>query len=291
MTKGMKKLSALIMALALAFSVTACSGGNNKSDSSSEDTGRTAQEILESNLEKSKDMKDVDMTMAVKYVYETSSEDSSSSDSSSEDSSSQTISMNYDAKISDSGEDNMKMAMEGALSASGVSIDMNIYYSDGYYYLNMMNQKMKQQMDVSNLQKQISSTTSQSQLPVDNYKNIVVSQDDDGNTVLDYELNEDGLNEYIQMAADQISSASGSTASSDDLDGIRISSFSGTRTLDKDDNTLKDSAEFVMVSSSYEGETVTVTMDVTYNNPGKSVTVTLPDDLNDYQESSSISLN
>ncbi|HJC51428.1 MAG TPA: hypothetical protein H9754_12820 [Candidatus Anaerostipes avistercoris] len=291
MTKGMKKLSALIMALALAFSVTACSGGNNKSDSSSEDTGRTAQEILESNLEKSKDMKDVDMTMAVKYVYETSSEDSSSSDSSSEDSSSQTISMNYDAKISDSGEDNMKMAMEGALSASGVSIDMNIYYSDGYYYLNMMDQKMKQQMDVSNLQKQISSTTSQSQLPVDNYKNIVVSQDDDGNTVLDYELNEDGLNEYIQMAADQISSASGSTASSDDLDGIRISSFSGTRTLDKDDNTLKDSAEFVMVSSSYEGETVTVTMDVTYNNPGKSVTVTLPDDLNDYQESSSISLN
>ena len=291
MTKGMKKLSALIMALALAFSVTACSGGNNKSDSSSEDTGRTAQEILESNLEKSKDMKDVDMTMAVKYVYETSSEDSSSSDSSSEDSSSQTISMNYDAKISDSGEDNMKMAMEGALSASGVSIDMNIYYSDGYYYLNMMDQKMKQQMDVSNLQKQISSTTSQSQLPVDNYKNIVVSQDDDGNTVLDYELNEDGLNEYIQMAADQISSASGSTASSDDLDGIRISSFSGTRTLDKDDNTLKDSAEFVMVSSSYEGETVTVTMDVTYNNPGKSVTVTLPDDLNDYQESSSIALN
>lgn len=291
MTKGMKKLSALIMALALAFSVTACSGGNNKSDSSSEDTGRTAQEILESNLEKSKDMKDVDMTMAVKYVYETSSEASSSSDSSSEDSSSQTISMNYDAKISDSGEDNMKMAMEGALSASGVSIDMNIYYSDGYYYLNMMDQKMKQQMDVSNLQKQISSTTSQSQLPVDNYKNIVVSQDDDGNTVLDYELNEDGLNEYIQMAADQISSASGSTASSDDLDGIRISSFSGTRTLDKDDNTLKDSAEFVMVSSSYEGETVTVTMEVTYNNPGKSVTVTLPDDLNDYQESSSISLN
>ena len=291
MTKGMKKLSALIMALALAFSVTACSGGNNKSDSSSEDTGRTAQEILESNLEKSKDMKDVDMTMAVKYVYETSSEDSSSSDSSSEDSSSQTISMNYDAKISDSGEDNMKMAMEGALSASGVSIDMNIYYSDGYYYLNMMDQKMKQQMDVSNLQKQISSTTSQSQLPVDNYKNIVVSQDDDGNTVLDYELNEDGLNEYIQMAADQISSASGSTASSDDLDGIRISSFSVTRTLDKYDNTLKDSAEFVMVSSSYEGETVTVTMDVTYNNPGKSVTVTLPDDLNDYQESSSISLN
>ena len=291
MTKGMKKLSALIMALALAFSVTACSGGNNKSDSSSEDTGRTAQEILESNLEKSKDMKDVDMTMAVKYVYETSSEDSSSSDSSSEDSSSQTISMNYDAKISDSGEDNMKMSMEGALSASGVSIDMNIYYSDGYYYLNMMNQKMKQQMNVSDVQKRISSATSQSQLPVDNYKNIVVSQDDDGNTVLDYELNEDGLNEYIQMAADQISSASGSTASSDDLDGIRISSFSGTRTLDKDDNTLKDSAEFVMVSSSYEGETVTVTMDVTYNNPGKSVTVTLPDDLNDYQESSSISLN
>lgn len=199
--------------------------------------------------------------------------------------------MNYDAKVSDSGEDNMKMSMEGALSASGVSIDMNIYYSDGYYYLNMMDQKMKQQMDVSALQEQISSTTSQSQLPVDNYKNIVVSQDDDGNTVLDYELNEDGLNEYIKMVADQMGSATGSTSSSDDLDGIKISSFSGTRILDKDDNTLKDSAEFVMESTSSDDGKITVTMNVTYNNPGKSVTVTLPDDLNDYQESSSLSLS
>lgn len=287
MIKAMKKLSALIMALALAFSVTACSGGNDNSGSSSEDTGRTAQEILESNLEKSKDLKDVDMTADVKYVSETSSDSSSSSD----DSSSQEISMNYDAKVSDSGEDNMKMSMEGALSASGVSIDMNIYYSDGYYYLNMMDQKMKQQMDVSALQEQISSTTSQSQLPVDNYKNIVVSQDDDGNTVLDYELNEDGLNEYIKMVADQMGSATGSTSSSDDLDGIKISSFSGTRTLDKDDNTLKDSAEFVMESTSSDDGKITVTMNVTYNNPGKSVTVTLPDDLNDYQESSSLSLS
>lgn len=130
MTKAWKKLSAVCMALILTFSVTACSGGGDKNSSENEDTGRTAQEILESNYDKSKDLKDVDMTSKIEYeiaVPDTSADDSS------DDSESQTLTMDYDAKISDSGSDSMAMAMTGKMSSSGTSIDMNIYYSDGYY--------------------------------------------------------------------------------------------------------------------------------------------------------------
>lgn len=286
MKKVLKKLSALSMSLVLAFSITACSGGN-KENSKSEDTGRTAQEILESNYEKSKDLKDVDMSSTMKYEV---SVPDTSSDTSSHDSENQTLTMDYDAKISDSGSDSMAMAMTGTMSSSGTSIDMNVYYSDGYYYLDILGQKIKQKMDLSKLQEELEATTNQTQLPVENYKDIVVSQDDDGNTVLDYKLNEDGLNEYIKQIADQMGSLSGdSSISSENLDdSVKISSFSGQRTLNKEDYTTKESIKFVMKNRQDEDNgDITISMDITYHNPGKKVTVTLPEDLSDYKETTS----
>ena len=288
MTKAWKKLSAVCMALILTFSVTACSGGGDKNSSENEDTGRTAQEILESNYDKSKDLKDVDMTSKVEYEIAVAD---ASADDSSDGSESQTVTMDYDAKISDSGSDSMAMAMTGKMSSSGTSIDMNIYYSDGYYYINMLGQKIKQKMDLSKLQKELEATTNQTQLPVENYKDIVVSQNSEGNTVLDYKLNDDGLDEYIKEIADQMGAISSSSVSSDDLDSVKISSFSGQRTLNKDDYTIKESVKFVMENKQSDDGSITISMDITYKNPGKDVTVTLPDDLSDYQESSSLSLN
>ena len=228
--------------------------------------------------------------MTSKIEYEIAVPDTSADDSS-DDSESQTLTMDYDAKISDSGSDSMAMAMTGKMSSSGTSIDMNIYYSDGYYYINMLGQKIKQKMDLSKLQKELEATTNQTQLPVENYKDIVVSQNSQGNTVLDYKLNDDGLDEYIKEIADQMGAISSSSVSSDDLDSVKISSFSGQRTLNKDDYTIKESVKFVMENKQSDDGSITISMDITYKNPGKDVTVTLPDDLSDYQESSSLSLN
>lgn len=286
MKKVLKKLSALFMTLVLAFSITACSGGN-KEDKKSEDTGRTAQEILESNYKKSKDLKNVDMSSTIKYEV---SVPDTSGDTSSDDSESQTLTMDYDAKISDSGSDSMAMAMTGTMSSSGTSIDMNLYYSDGYYYLDILGQKIKQKMDLSKLQEELEVTTNQTQLPVENYKDIVVSQDDDGNTVLDYKLNEDGLNEYIKQIAEQMGALGGdSSITSDDLDdSVKISSFSGQRTLNKEDYTTKESIKFVMKNRQDEDNgNITISMDITYHDPGKKVTVTLPEDISNYKETTS----
>lgn len=274
MTKVLKKVSAAGMALILAFSITACSGGDSGSTSTKE---RSAKEILESNLKKSKDLKDVDMSMNMKYIVDTGTSDEEDE---------QTMDMSYDTQIADSGKDSMKMAMKAKVGISGVNVDMEAYYTDGYYYINILNQKAKQAMDLSKIQEQMESS-GDIQLPIDNYTDLKSKTDSDGNTVISYTLNEDGLNEYILKFYEQLSSMSGSSSSvsSEDLEEIKVSSFSGTRTVNKDDYTLKDSIEYVMESAAGEEGKITVSMDIEYNNPGEKVTVTLPDDLSEYQES------
>ena len=48
--------------------------------------------------------------------------------------------------------------------------------------------------------------------------------------------------------------------------------------------THKESIQMVMESGDNETGSITLKMNLTYHDPGKSVTVTLPDDLNTYQE-------
>ncbi len=273
MTKVLKKLSAAGMALILAFSVTACSGG----DDGTAKKERSAKEILESNLKKSNDLKDVDMSVNMKYVVDTGTGDEDSE---------QSMDMSYDTQIADSGNDSMKMAMKAKVGISGVNVDMEAYYTDGYYYTNILNQKAKQAMDLSKIQEQMESS-GDIQLPIDNYTDLKAKTDSDGNTVISYALSEDGLNEYILKFYEQLSSLSGSSSSvsSEDLEEIKVSSFTGTRTVNKDDYTVKDSIEYIMESAEGEEGKITVSMDIEYNNPGEKVSVTLPDDLSDYQES------
>ncbi len=277
MTKVLKKLSAAGMALILAFSITACSGG----DGGAAKKERSAKEILESNLKKSKDLKDVDMSMNMKYVIDTGSGDEDSE---------QSMDISYDTQIADSGEDSMKMAMKANVGISGMNLDMDIYYTDGYYYMSMLNQKVKQAMDLSTIQKQMESSEG-IQLPIDNYTDIKSKKDDDGNTVISYTLNEDGLNEYIRQFYEQLSSLNGNSnsVSSEDLKDVKISSFSGTRTINKDDYSVKDSMKFVMESASGEEGKITVSTDIEYRNPGETVSVTLPEDLSEYKESTASS--
>lgn len=232
---------------------------------------------MESNLKKSNDLKDVDMSVNMKYVVDTGTGDEDSE---------QSMDMSYDTQIADSGNDSMKMAMKAKVGISGVNVDMEAYYTDGYYYTNILNQKAKQAMDLSKIQEQMESS-GDIQLPIDNYTDLKAKTDSDGNTVISYALSEDGLNEYILKFYEQLSSLSGSSSSvsSEDLEEIKVSSFTGTRTVNKDDYTVKDSIEYIMESAEGEEGKITVSMDIEYNNPGEKVSVTLPDDLSDYQES------
>ena len=60
--------------------------------------------------------------------------------------------------------------MTSTLNMLGQTMDMNMYYSDGYYYMNTNGTKQKIKMDIAGLQKQIQSTTGQTSLPAKYYK-------------------------------------------------------------------------------------------------------------------------
>ena len=76
-----------------------------------------------------------------------------------------TIKMNFDTKLQTVDKDQLKMSMTSTLNMLGQTMDMNMYYSDGYYYMNTNGTKQKMKMDIAGLQKQIQSTTGQTSLP------------------------------------------------------------------------------------------------------------------------------
>lgn len=264
MQKKIKQISALLLACILIFSMTACA------------KKRTPKEVLQASITKSKDMTSADMAGKAKYKIESST------------SSSMNFTMAFTAKVVDSNKDTMKMSMDTSMSVLGQSINFKMYYSDGYYYMNGNGTKQKIKMNISDMKKQVENITGSSSIPAKYYTDLKLSEYD-GNQVLSYKLSKDGLNKYVNSLLAQAGSLTGSSdATSETMDeSIKISSFSGKRTLDKDDNILKESVKMVMESSTGEDGKITISMDISYKDPGKKVTVTLPDDLDSYQEDSS----
>lgn len=251
-----KKVTALLLSCMLLFSISGCQ------------KKRTAKEVLESSLKQSSKLKDADFSGEASYKIANSEASSSSN---------VTIKMNFDTKLQTVDKDQLKMSMTSTLNMLGQTMDMNMYYSDGYYYMNTNGTKQKIKMDIAGLQKQIQSTTGQTSLSAKYYKDLKLSEKD-GNTVLKYSINNDGLNQYVKDVTSQMTTVTGGSNS------IKISSLTGTKTLNDKDLPVKESIQMVMESGDNETGSITLKMNLTYHDHGKSVTVTLPDDLNTYQE-------
>ena len=202
-----KKVTALLLSCMLLFSISGCQ------------KKRTAKEVLESSLKQSSKLKDADFSGEASYKIANSEASSSSN---------VTIKMNFDTKLQTVDKDQLKMSMTSTLNMLGQTMDMNMYFSDGYYYMNTNGTKQKIKMDIAGLQKQIQSTTGQTSLSAKYYKDLKLSEKD-GNTVLKYSINNDGLNQYVKDVTSQMTTVTGGSNS------IKISSLTGTKTLnDKD---------------------------------------------------------
>ena len=213
---------------------------------------RTAKEVMQSSLKQSSSLKDADFNGNASYTIETGKEGSQSTIN---------FKMNFDTKLQTLKKDNLKMSMTSTINMLGQNINMTMYYADGYYYMNSNGTKQKMKMDIASLQKQIQSTTGQSTLPIKYYKDLKLSEDDGNNVIM--------------------------SAITGGSDSIKITSMSGKKTLNDKDLPVKESIKMVIESNSNEVGKITLKMDLIYHNPGKSVTVSLPKDLNTYQEVSS----
>lgn len=219
-----KKVTALLLSCMLLFSISGCQ------------KKRTAKEVLESSLKQSSKLKDADFSGEASYKIANSEASSSSN---------VTIKMNFDTKLQTVDKDQLKMSMTSTLNMLGQTMDMNMYYSDGYYYMNTNGTKQKIKMDIAGLQKQIQSTTGQTSLSAKYYKDLKLSEKD-GNTVLKYSINNDGLNQYVKDVTSQMTTVTGGSNS------IKISSLTGTKTLNDKDLPVKESIQMVMESGDNE---------------------------------------
>lgn len=247
--------------LLLIFSLSACS------------KKRTAREVLSSSIAKSSKTSDCDMEGNMKYKV--TSKDSSEN---------MNFIMAFQSKISNASKKSMKMEMDSKISVFNQLIQMNAHYTDGYYYLNTDNkQKQKIKMNLKQLKEQLKNTTGQTQLSINNYTNLKLSQKD-GRQILSYDLTKKGREEYIGIFMSQLGSLTGNTSNQNPSNIVKITSFSGTKILNENDLPVRETLKLVMESKNGQPGKISISMDTVYKNSGKRVKVTLPSDLSSYQE-------
>ena len=136
----MKKLVIGILCAGMVLSSAAC-GGNSPSDSSSGAAAAAQTEAAQTEAAKL-DPKEV-YSEAMKKNAELKSME---------------MAMEMDMKADGYKTDDIKCLITNTTSAQGESIEMTIFYTDGYYYMDAMGQKIKYAMDADEMSEQAASS-------------------------------------------------------------------------------------------------------------------------------------
>ena len=179
------------------------------------------------------------------------------------------------AKMSGMNTDDMKINMAMKVGAQGQEMDMNVYYTDGYYYADSMGTKMKYLMDLEQAQKELASTGLQTDMKKEDFKEISLEDQ-----VLTFTIDGEKMSSLVDTAMSSFQGLVQGTDASIDIGDVK-----GTASVNKD-GYFETSTMTVPLTMDIMGTEMKINMDMdyTYVNPGKEVTVELPDDLADYQE-------
>lgn len=179
------------------------------------------------------------------------------------------------AKMSGMNTDDMKINMSMKVGAQGQEMDMNVYYTDGYYYADSMGTKMKYLMDLEQAQKELASTGLQTDMKKEDFKEISLEDQ-----VLTFTIDGEKMSSLVDTAMSSFQGLVQGTDASIDIGDVK-----GTASVNKD-GYFETSTMTVPLTMDIMGTEMKINMDMdyTYVNPGKEVTVELPDDLADYQE-------
>lgn len=271
MKKNMKRVAiGGAVSCAMLFSLTACT------------KQRSAKEVLEDSIKASAKQESIDATGKIDCKIESGKKNSSSS---------MNLGVDFDLKGQDLKKD-PKIGMDLTANMFGMSIDMSMYYKDGYSYMSSMGSKQKEKMDTKELQKTLNSMTGNNDsIPVKCYKDIKLTKKD-GVNVVSYSVDGKELQKYLKENTKKKSDSSNLNSS---LFDMNISSIKGEKYLNNKDLPTKETLTIVsdgkkenssdnnLLGGLGSGKT-TMKIKLTYHNSGKSVTVKFPKDLNSYKE-------
>ncbi|MFT4007683.1 MAG: hypothetical protein QM683_19475 [Lacrimispora sp.] len=95
------------------------------------------------------------------------------------------IKMNLNMKMAGINTENLKYQAQGTTDIEGQSIDISMYYENGYYYMSSMGQKIKYAMDLDAMMKQIKQTAEGTSMD-SSYMKDITAKKENGNQVLSF---------------------------------------------------------------------------------------------------------
>lgn len=254
MRKSVKRAAIIAVSALLAMSMAGCA---KKKD---------PKELYTEAIKKNQELSSMDMSSVVKMTMSQGEETID-------------VDVDMDIQMADVNTDKMKYVAKGSTSLMGQSIETSMFYTDGYYYMDMMGQKMKYAMDMDKLMEQVKQTTDNGNLNVEYMKDIQAKKDGD-TTILTFSADPAKMDSYMKEMMESM----GGVMQGMDTAQFTIKTVEGDLTLNKEGyyTNMKMTMDMDMTM---QGETIGLKMEMTaeVHDPGKTVEVTLPD-TEGYQE-------
>ena len=247
MRKSVKRAAIIAVSALLAMSMAGCA---KKKD---------PKELYTEAIKKNQELSSMDMSSVVKMTMSQGEETID-------------VDVDMDIQMADVNTDKMKYVAKGSTSLMGQSIETSMFYTDGYYYMDMMGQKMKYAMDMDKLMEQVKQTTDNGNLNVEYMKDIQAKKDGD-TTILTFSADPAKMDSYMKEMMESM----GGMMPGMDTAQFTIKTVEGDLTLNKEGyyTNMKMTMDMDMTM---EGQTVTVNLDgdVGIADPGQPVDVPVP---------------
>lgn len=260
----MKKGLAALLLAGTVFSATACGGNSASAPAATEAAAEAAteavkldpKEVYTEAMKKNAELKSIDVVIGMNMDI-TFGEDSMN------------MAMEMDMKADGYETDDIKYLMTSKTTAEGEEIEMTMFYTDGYFYMDAMGQKIKYAMAAEDMSEQAEASTTGMEV--------------DAEWLSDISLEEQGEDKLITFTGDPEKMASYVeellASSGTGLDGMEmtVEGVSGECLIGAD-GFFKSEKLLIGLALAVEDESASMVMDMsmTYNNPGQPVTVELP---------------
>lgn len=187
------------------------------------------------------------------------------------------IGSKMDMKIKGNGTDTMEYYTDSVTTLMEQEISSTMFYKDGYYYMDTMGQKYKYAYDVQQLMEQVEESISASAPEISGIQNIA-AEEKDGTTILTFDVDPSQMNAYVENALGALGDAS-------QTGSVEIQKVSGTCTVGSEGYFTTTDLN-MSFSMDIQGTAVDVeaTAASSISNVGDQVTISYPEDLNEYTE-------
>lgn len=259
-----RSVLAVVLVLSMLFTLAACGDDKNPG----------AYELINSAIKKTEALDSADMKIVMNMSIDM-------------DGFSMDVPVEYDVKAVDMQSESPKMNMVMKMGMLGMSVNVDCYVEDGYYYMYTMGQKMKVKAEAGDEYDALGQADElMVDLDAEYLKDVAIVSGADGKKTVKLEMDNDAFQEVFD---ELIGSTGDGAATGGNVTSIRIPEAHLEITVDKNGyiDTYKVAFEMEMTiesqGASYDAA-VELDASIQYNNPGTPVTVIAPDGYKDYPE-------